>query len=243
MNDICGLYVRVSTEDQAREGHSLGEQIKKLKELANYRGYKIYEDAGISAKDTNRPAYQEMMADMKAGKINKIVVYKLDRLTRSIQDLEVIVRLLNQYECGLESSVEDLNTSSSHGNFFLRMMTILAQLEIERTSERTKFGLGAAMRKGHLPKYPFGYKKDEKRVVIDPETAPIVRAIFKLYIEGKSQSLIAKTMNEKYNPTRTLTAKSIESVVRNENYTGRYLIGKTKPEKELGSEWIDLLIL
>ncbi|MDD2391816.1 MAG: recombinase family protein [Bacilli bacterium] len=83
METICGIYPRVSTEDQAREGHSLGEQKKKLKELAKYKEYKIYkiyEDTGRSAKDTNRPKFQEMIQDVKDGKINKILVYKLDRI-------------------------------------------------------------------------------------------------------------------------------------------------------------------
>ena len=73
---IVGIYIRVSTEDQAREGFSLGEQKLKLEDLCKYRGYKIfkvYEDAGISAKDTNRPQFQEMMSDIKEGKINAVV--------------------------------------------------------------------------------------------------------------------------------------------------------------------------
>ena len=80
----AGIYIRVSTEDQAREGFSLGEQKEKLLQLCNFKEYevfKVYEDAGISAKDIeHRPAFQEMLADMKKGKINYIVAYKLDRV-------------------------------------------------------------------------------------------------------------------------------------------------------------------
>ena len=83
---IAGIYIRVSTEDQAREGFSLGEQKEKLELLCKYKGYKvhkIYKDAGISAKDMeHRPAFQEMLSDMRKGKINYIVAYKLDRVTR-----------------------------------------------------------------------------------------------------------------------------------------------------------------
>ena len=101
-----------------------------------------------------------MMEDMKTGKINKIIVYKLDRLTRSIKDLEVICNTLEEYNCDLESVAEEINTSNANGKFFIRMLTILAQLEIERTSERTKFGLAGALKKGHLPgKPPLGYMK------------------------------------------------------------------------------------
>lgn len=82
---VAGIYIRVSTEDQAREGFSLGEQKEKLLQLCRFKEYevfKVYEDAGISAKDMeHRPAFQEMLADMKKGKINYIVTYKLDRVT------------------------------------------------------------------------------------------------------------------------------------------------------------------
>ena len=81
---VCGLYMRVSTEDQAREGFSMGEQEERLIEYCKFKRYevfKVYKDAGISAKNDKRPAYQEMMRDMKDGKINVIVAFKLDRLT------------------------------------------------------------------------------------------------------------------------------------------------------------------
>jgi len=196
-----GIYIRVSTEDQAREGHSLDEQLDKLTKLADYKGYKIYKvykDAGISAKDTKRPKFQEMIRDVKDGKIKNILIIKLDRLTRSIQDLENIVTMLEEYECGLESAFEEINTTTANGKFFIRMLTILAQLEIERTSERTKFGLVGAAKKGHLAWCPFGYKKDGKKVVIDPPNAKIVKEIFKMYLQGKSSQKIMEYINEKH---------------------------------------------
>ena len=88
---IAGIYKRVSTLDQAREGFSLPEQEKRLTEFCNFKGYeiyKVYTDEGISAKDDKRPAYQEMMRDVKDKKINVIVAFKLDRLTRSVYDIE-----------------------------------------------------------------------------------------------------------------------------------------------------------
>lgn len=86
-----GIYIRVSTEDQVREGHSLDEQEVRLKNFClakGYEFYKIYKDAGISAKNTNRPKFQEMMKDMNDKKITLILAYKLDRITRSVRDLE-----------------------------------------------------------------------------------------------------------------------------------------------------------
>ena len=88
---IAGIYIRVSTEDQAREGFSLGEQQEKLEQLCKYKDYKIYKvykDAGISAKDIgHRPSFQKLLQDKRKGKINYIVAYKLDRVTRSVRDL------------------------------------------------------------------------------------------------------------------------------------------------------------
>lgn len=78
----------------------------------------------------NRPKFQEMIEDMKNGKINKIIVYKLDRLTRSIQDLESICKMIEEYNCSLESVSKEINTDTATGKFFIRMTTILAQLEI-----------------------------------------------------------------------------------------------------------------
>ena len=133
---IAGIYIRVSTEDQAREGFSLGEQEEKLRQLCKYKDFeifKIYKDAGISAKNMkDRPSFQQMLEDMKAGKLNYIVAYKLDRVTRSVRDLEVLISTLEQYHCYLICDRDDVNTSTANGRFFVRMLTVLSQLEIEK---------------------------------------------------------------------------------------------------------------
>lgn len=154
---VAGIYIRVSTEDQAREGFSLGEQKEKLLQLCNFKEYevfKVYKDAGISAKDmAHRPAFQEMLADMKKGKINYIVAYKLDRVTRSVRDLEELIAVLEKHNTYLVCDRDDVNTSTANGRFFVRMLTVLSQLEIEIVGERTKFGLNGAIKSGHLPRY------------------------------------------------------------------------------------------
>lgn len=154
---VAGIYIRVSTEDQARVGFSLGEQKEKLLQLCKFKEYevfKVYEDAGISAKDmAHRPAFQEMLADMKKGKINYIVAYKLDRVTRSVRDLEELISVLEKHNTYLVCDRDDVNTSTANGRFFVRMLTVLSQLEIEIVSERTKFGLKGAIKSGHLPRY------------------------------------------------------------------------------------------
>ena len=175
MEDIkkAGIYIRVSTEDQAREGFSLGEQQEKLEALCKYKGYeiyKIYKDAGISAKDMeHRPEFQAMLKDMREGKINYIVAYKLDRVTRSVRDLEELITELEKNNCYLICDRDDVNTSTANGRFFVRMLTVLSQLEIEIVSERTKFGMTGAIKAGHIPSHcPIGYKRaNDKRMVID----------------------------------------------------------------------------
>ena len=110
----AGIYIRVSTDDQARAGFSLPEQKEKLLSLCEFKGYnvfKVYEDAGISAKDMeHRPAFQEMLQDMRDGKINYIVAYKLDRVTRSVRDLEELISQLEKYNCYLVCDRDDVNT-------------------------------------------------------------------------------------------------------------------------------------
>ena len=100
---------------------------------------KVYKDAGISAKDMeHRPQFQEMLKDMKEGKLNYIVAYKLDRITRSVRDLEELISVLEQYNCFLLCDRDDVNTSTANGRFFVRMLTVLSQLEIEIVSEKSK---------------------------------------------------------------------------------------------------------
>ena len=226
---VAGIYIRVSTEDQAREGFSLGEQKEKLLQLCKCKEYdvfKIYEDAGISAKDIkNRPAFQEMLADMKKGKINYIVAYKLDRVTRSVRDLEELISVLEKHNTYLVCDRDDVNTSTANGRFFVRMLTVLSQLEIEIVSERTKFGLNGAIKSGHLPgKIPLGYKKDlNKKTVIDETTKDIVIRIFNMYLEGKSYQQISNILNkEKVLYPKKWRDTTIMGMIDNRVYMGDY---------------------
>ena len=228
---VVGLYPRVSTEDQFRNGHSLGEQKERMLKLCDYKNYevyKVYEDAGISAKNMNRPAFQEMIQDIKDGKINKIIFYKLDRLTRSIKDLEEICTFLEENNCSLESMCEDINTSTANGKFFIRMLTILAQLEIERTSERTKFGMVGAVKKGHfVGRAPIGYDKQDKKLVINDIESEVIRRIFDLYIKGMAANAITKLLNEEKALNRKWIPTLVDRILSNEIYIGNYVHRKT----------------
>ena len=226
---VAGVYIRVSTEDQAREGFSLGEQEEKLLQLCKFKElevYKVYKDAGISAKDMeHRPQFQEMLKDMKEGKLNYIVAYKLDRITRSVRDLEELISVLEQYNCFLLCDRDDVNTSTANGRFFVRMLTVLSQLEIEIVSERTKFGLNGAIKSGHIPgQRPFGYKSaEDKRMVIDNSTRPYVEKIFDMYLEGKSFQQIANYFKENYiYPKKNWKDTTIQKIIDNKIYMGDY---------------------
>ena len=226
---VAGVYIRVSTEDQAREGFSLGEQEEKLLQLCKFKElevYKVYKDAGISAKDMeHRPQFQEMLKDMKEGKINYIVAYKLDRITRSVRDLEELISVLEQYNCFLLCDRDDVNTSTANGRFFVRMLTVLSQLEIEILSERTKFGLNGAIKSGHIPgQRPFGYTKSEdKKMIVDNATRPYVEKIFDMYLEGKSFQQIANYFKENnIYPKKKWRDTTIQKIIDNKIYMGDY---------------------
>ena len=233
---VAGIYIRVSTEDQAREGFSLGKQEAKLKQLCDYKGYEVYKvycDAGISAKDMeHRPKFQEMLKDMKDGKINYIVAYKLDRVTRSVRDLEELISQLEKYNTYLVCDRDDVNTSTANGRFFVRMLTVLSQLEIEIVSERTKFGLNGAIKSGHLPgQVALGFKKDgNKKTIIDPATAPIVKRVFDLYLQGKTFLQISNIFNEEKVLNKNWKDTHIERIINNRLYMGDYEMYKRLKE-------------
>ena len=226
---IAGIYIRVSTEDQAREGFSLGEQEEKLKDLCKYKEYevfKVYCDAGISAKDMeHRPKFQEMLEDIKKGKINYIVAYKLDRVTRSVRDLEELIGMLEKYNCYLVCDRDDVNTSTANGRFFVRMLTVLSQLEIEIVSERTIFGLNGAIKCGHLPGIvPLGYKKDgNKKTIIDETTKDVIKRVFDLYLQGKSYQQISNIFNEEKVLNKVWYDTHFEKIINNKIYMGDYV--------------------
>ena len=229
---VAGLYIRVSTEDQAREGFSLPEQEKRLRAMCEYKGYeiyKVYEDAGISAKTGNtRPAFEELLQDIKDKKCNTIVVLKLDRLTRSVFDWEKIIRFLEENNAYLDCANDDINTTNANGKMISRILTSVSQNEIERTSERTKIGLAGAIKEGHIPhKAPFGYKRVDKILVPDESTKDDIIRMFNLYHEGNSYQTISNIYNkEKVMGKTNWKDSTILKILSNEIYKGDFVHGK-----------------
>ncbi len=228
----CGLYMRVSTEDQAREGFSLPEQKERLETFCKFKGYEIidyYQDAGISAKTGNyRPEFERLKDDIKAKKVNTIVALKLDRITRSIYDWENLITFLDENDAYLDCANDEINTTTANGKMISRLLMSVSQNEIERTSERTKIGLAGAIKSGHIPHVaPLGYKHEDKRLVIDYSTKDIIIRIFDLYYNGYSYQKISNLFNEeKVLGKDNWRDSTIVTILENEIYKGDFVHGK-----------------
>ncbi len=228
----CGLYMRVSTEDQAREGFSLPEQKERLESFCKFKGYEIidyYQDAGISAKTGNhRPEFERLKNDIKAKRINTIVALKLDRITRSIYDWENLMTFLDENDAYLDCVNDEINTTSANGKMISRLLMSVSQNEIERTSERTKVGLAGAIKCGHIPHIaPLGYKHEDKKLVIDYATKDVIVRIFDLYYNGYSYQKISNLFNEeKVLGKDNWRDSTIQTILENEIYKGDFIHGK-----------------
>ena len=228
----CGLYMRVSTEDQAREGFSLPEQKERLEAYCKFKDYEIvdyYEDAGISAKTGNyRPEFERLKEDIKSKKINTIIALKLDRFTRSIYDWEEFITFLEENDAYIGCVNDDINTTTANGKMVSRLLVSVSQNEIERTSERTKIGLAGAIKQGHIPHIaPLGYKHENKTLVIDYSTKDVAYRIFDLCYNGYSYKKISNLFNEeKVLGKDNWRDSTIQNIIQNEIYKGDFVHGK-----------------
>ena len=244
----CGLYMRVSTEDQAREGFSLPEQRERLESFCKFKGYEIidyYEDAGISAKTGNyRPEFERLKNDIKAKKVNTIVALKLDRITRSIYDWENLMTFLDENNAYLDCVNDEINTTSANGKMISRLLMSVSQNEIERTSERTKVGLAGAIKCGHIPHVaPLGYKHEDKRLVIDYSTKDIIVRIFDLYYNGYSYQKISNLFNEeKVLGKDNWRDSTIQTILENEIYKGDFIHGKRTKHPTYYEDVVDPIV-
>lgn len=233
-NIKAGIYIRVSTEDQAREGFSLPEQEKRLRELCEENHieiYRIYKDAGISAKKGNkRPAFEELLQDIKDKKCNTIVALKLDRVTRSIFDWENLMDFLNKNDAYIVCANDEVDTTNANGKLLTRLLISVSQNEIERTSERTKFGMAGAIKAGHIPGVtPLGYNRIDKKLVVNPIDKEVIERIFDMYSHGKSHYTIRNILNEEKCLGKTNWQDStIRRILENPVYKGDYISNKGK---------------
>ena len=243
-----GIYVRVSTEEQAQEGYSIRAQEEKLRDYARIKEwpvYKIYIDDGISGKNiTDRPAVNEMIEDVKKGNVKNVLVFKIDRLTRSVADLISLVDLFNDHDCAFNSLTECIDTQSATGRMFIKILGIFAEFERENISERTRFGFERKAKEGYslcsnTASYGYDRKKGEKIQTINQKEAVIVREIFHMFVDKHmSYYHIAKNLNDRNIATKGNSiwrARAIKDTLTNCNYKGyiRYAMDDEKRNFEI----------
>ena len=230
-----GIYVRVSTEEQAQEGFSIRGQTEKLKAYAlikEWEIYDIYGDEGISGKNIeDRPAINRLIKDIKNEKVNNVVVFKVDRLTRSTKNLIELVELFDKYNCHFNSLTESIDTESPSGRMFLKIIGIFAEFERDNLITRLKLGFERKAKEGYsLASYgaSFGYdlKKGEKIQTINQTEAKIVREVFDLYVnENIPMTQITMMLNNRnIRPKRNgqkWSETSVRNILSNPNYIGK----------------------
>lgn len=220
------LYARVSTEEQAVHGLSIEAQQAALEAWAKENGHKVvglYVDAGISARKpaSKRPALQRLLADVRAGKGELIAFTKLDRWFRNIAEYYKVQEVLEKSHVDWQTIQEDYDTSTAAGRLKINIMLSVAQDEADRTGERIKFVFEDKVRRGEVisGKVPLGYKIENKKMVIDPKTAPIAQDIFREYTVTRSVRALREYVLNKYGLVYAQTG--IRALLDNERYIGR----------------------
>ncbi|MEK4827864.1 recombinase family protein [Niallia sp. FSL W8-0951] len=236
----CVAYIRVSTDEQAKHGYSIAAQEEKLKAFCISQGWELvgepFIDDGYSAKDLNRPKFQMMMDQIKQGGIDVLLVYRLDRLTRSVLDLYEILKVLDAHDCKFKSATEIYDTTNAMGRLFITLVAAIAQWERENTAERVQLGMEKKTKlgiwKGGTP--PYGYKIIDKKLIIDKDEEPLIKYIFQL-----SKSLgfftIAKKLTEQGFSTRKggdWHVDTVRDIANNPVYAGYLTFNKNKKDSK-----------
>lgn len=236
MKKTASIYIRVSTDAQFEEGYSVEAQKEQLSAYCISKGIKNYEfyiDGGWSGSNIERPEIQRLIKDVKDDKISHVIVYKLDRLSRSQKDtLYLIEDVFNPHGVDFISLNESMDTSTPMGKLMLGILSAFAQLERENIRLRTRMGMKERVKSGLWMgggRIPFGYNYDkEKGILIPNKDAEKVRKIYKLYIEGKAPQEIANLLGLKYDRLvyQILTRKSNYGIIE---YNGEEYQGQHEP--------------
>lgn len=227
----CAIYTRVSTDNQAEvEFNSCQAQEEKIKSFIksqeNFLVFKVYSDAGFSGANLERPALQDMLRDIQENKINMVIVYKIDRLTRSPKDFYSLIEIFEDYKVDFISITERFDTSTPSGRLLRNIMLTFAQFERELTSERTKDKLLERAQKGmwNGGSIPFGYKVADKRLVPDEQKSQKLKQIFAIFAETGSLAKTYQLLKQKqiFNDKNLLFSKAhLQSILRNPVYIGK----------------------
>ena len=228
---LVALYPRVSGLEQAQEGYSIGEQIERMKKYCEAKGwtvYKIYTDAGFTGANMERPGLQEMIKDSEAGKFDMVLVYKLDRLSRSQKDVLYLVEdVFDEHGVFFSSMTENFDTSTPFGKAILGILAVFAQLEREQIRERTMMGKKARAEQGKWhggSTQPIGYDYsiEDDMLYINEYEAMQVRDIVDLFLKRTPVNKIETICEEKgYKHKHGVwSAKGIKRVLASPLYVG-----------------------
>lgn len=239
LENVTDLYVRVSTTEQAEEGYSVDEQTAKLQAYCVAMGYKINRiavDPGYSGASLDRPGIKEIIADVKRGRCKKVIVWKLDRLSRSQKDTLILLEdVFFPNGCAFVSLNENFDTATPIGRCIVGVLAAFAQMERENIKMRTSMGRAAAIRAGKYtgPCAPFGYKYEfrengKRELVPDPYYSMIVKEMYSMYNSGASLGEIGRHLEKDYGLFTSIhyeTGTKVGRIMRNPVYAGQVHIG------------------
>lgn len=249
---MVALYCRVSTDEQAREGISLEEQQERLKAYCRAMGFngeaQLFIDDGYSAKSMERPELQRLLEIVKEGAVSRIMVTKLDRLSRKLLDLLNLIDMFHEYGVSFVSISESFDTQTPSGRLTLQVLGAVAEFERERIRERVFENMRYAAGNGKwLTQSPYGYDLQDKMLVVNEREAGVVRRIFDLYLyHGWGYFAIAKLLNQEGIPSRQRKEWSVRAVkllLGNPAYKGtmvwnRMDSSKAKRKEKKPEDWI-----
>ena len=223
----CAIYTRKSTEEGLeQEFNSLQAQREACESYIKSQKHENwqllpteYDDGGYSGGNMERPALKRLLLDVQNGLIDIIVVYKIDRLTRSLMDFSKIVEILDKHNASFVSITQHFNTTTSMGRLTLNMLLSFAQFEREVTGERIRDKISASKKKGMWMggKPPLGYYRKDKKIYPDEEKANLVTNIFQKYVELKSTTLLKEWLEEQ---GTKLSVGNLNCILHNKAYIG-----------------------
>lgn len=223
------IYVRVSTTNQAEEGYSIDEQKAKLTsycDIKDWNIYEIYTDGGFSGSNTERPALEQLIRDAERKKFDTVLVYKLDRLSRSQKDTLFLIEDIF-IKNGIEflSLQENFDTSTPFGKAMIGLLSVFAQLEREQIKERMQLGkLGRAKAGKSMmwarTSYGYNYNKDTGTMTVNEYEALAVKEIFTSYLAGMSITKLRDNINEEYPKKPAWSYRTIRGILANPVYCG-----------------------
>ncbi len=249
---LIAIYCRVSTEEQSENGYSIDEQERLLEEWCKKMGYviyKCYSDRGISGKNIkDRPALKELLSDAKAGKFDMVISWKINRVSRKLEDVLKIVNLLEKNNITFKSYSEPFETDTPAGRMQFQMMALIGEFERGTIAQNVKMGMIAKAKSGNwcggrvlgydlVPNNsPEEEKKGKNKLEINEKEAEIVRFIFNEYSKGKGYKAITNKMNKlgyKTKKGNNFSVGSIRDILTNPVYIGeiRYNVRQNWSEK------------